>query len=84
MPGIHTFNFSCVLPERLPSSFEGTHGHIRYSVIVVLNRPWKFDHIYKVTFTVLKKMDLNLETPIIKVYKGIQSALVSMVINLIQ
>ena len=29
-PGVHKFDFSINLPNNLPSSFEGTHGSIRY------------------------------------------------------
>jgi Arrestin (or S-antigen), N-terminal domain len=54
LAGLHTFTFSCALPPAVPTSFEGTHGHIRYTVRVGLERPWKFDQTYKVAFTVLK------------------------------
>lgn len=65
-PGTHTYNFSCTLPHLLPTSFEGKKGHIRYTVRVALERPWKFDHTYRVAFTVLKPIDLNLESPVLR------------------
>lgn len=65
--GLHTYKFACALPAQLPTSFEGTYGQIRYTMNVVLERPWKFDQTYKVAFTVLKELDLNMESPILRV-----------------
>lgn len=62
--------FTCVLPPALPSSFEGSKGHIRYTVKVIIDRPWKFDHETKTAFTVLSPVDLNLN-PTLKVNNGI-------------
>ncbi|XP_002019548.2 arrestin domain-containing protein 17 [Drosophila persimilis] len=61
--GVHNYNFSCQLPYQCPSSFEGRYGCIRYIVKVLLIRPWKYDQAYATGFTVLKMMDLNFETP---------------------
>lgn len=57
--GTHIYPFTCLLPPTLPSSFEGEFGHVRYTVKVKLDRPWKFDHETKAAFTVLSPLDLN-------------------------
>jgi hypothetical protein len=67
LPGLHTYSFSCTLPHQIPTSFEGQHGHIRYTIRLSLERPWKFDHVFRVAFTVLKPYDLNYDTPILKI-----------------
>ncbi|XP_067638591.1 arrestin domain-containing protein 17-like [Eurosta solidaginis] len=64
--GIHTYNFACKLPENCPTSFEGLHGCIRYVVKVTLVIPWKFNQTYTRGLTVLKMLDLNYESPQIK------------------
>nr|XP_049702086.1 arrestin domain-containing protein 17-like isoform X2 [Helicoverpa armigera] len=33
-PGNHEFRFDCPIPVNVPSSFEGSHGHIRYRIKV--------------------------------------------------
>ena len=65
--GVHNFTFACQLPPDCPSSYEGQHGHIRYTVKVALVRPWKFDISFKRGFTVLRMTDLNFESPQIRV-----------------
>ncbi|CAO1405671.1 unnamed protein product [Diamesa tonsa] len=57
--GTHTYPFTCALPPTLPSSFEGEHGHVRYTVKMTLDRPWKFDQDTKMAFTVISPVDLN-------------------------
>lgn len=59
-PGAHTYPFTCSLPPSLPSSFEGEFGHVRYTIKVTLDRPWKFDQDSKMAFTVISPVDLNL------------------------
>nr|XP_019557332.2 arrestin domain-containing protein 3-like [Aedes albopictus] len=61
LPGIHTYRFSCVLPINLITSLEAEHGHVRYTVKIILERSWKVDNSYKVAFTVLRHVDLNEE-----------------------
>lgn len=67
LPGVHTYNFSCMLPQMLPTSFEAKFGHIRYLVKLVMDRPFKFDLTYTVAFTVLKQLDLNYENPALRI-----------------
>ncbi|XP_058453413.1 arrestin domain-containing protein 3-like [Malaya genurostris] len=53
----HYFQFD--IPATAPTSMEGKHGHVRYSVKVSLERPWKYDHNFQLPFTVLAKAELD-------------------------
>jgi len=79
----HQYNipFSFELPASIPSSFEGTHVHIRYEVTAVVDRYYnyvsEFDNqsyskftseTMTVCFTVNNRVDLNLN-PVAKVYQ---------------
>lgn len=70
-PGQHSYPFTCALPASLPSSFEGEWGHVRYTIKVTLDRPWKFDQDFKMAFTVLSPLDLNqnarLKVPLVSI-----------------
>ncbi|XP_076302590.1 arrestin domain-containing protein 2-like isoform X2 [Lasioglossum baleicum] len=57
--GYHEFLFKFDIPCNIPSSFEHTYGHVRYTIKAVINRPWKFDHECKAAFTVNSILDLN-------------------------
>lgn len=57
--GEHTFRFSYTLRDNLPSSFEGEYGHVRYCCRAVIHRPWKFNSLCKMPFTVVSVLDLN-------------------------
>ncbi|XP_058124043.1 arrestin domain-containing protein 17-like [Anopheles ziemanni] len=62
-PGRQIYRFSIVLPNTLPTSFEGDYGYIRYTVRVIFERPWKIDLTYKIAFTVVNQLNLNSVTP---------------------
>ncbi|XP_021711742.1 arrestin domain-containing protein 3 [Aedes aegypti] len=61
LPGLHPYRFSCDLPANLVTSVEAKHGHIRYTVKVIVERSWKADQSYKVAFTVLRHVNLSEE-----------------------
>ncbi|XP_023159769.2 arrestin domain-containing protein 17 isoform X2 [Drosophila hydei] len=67
--GTHTYPFTCALPANLPSSFEGEFGHVRYTIKVTLDRPWKFDQDMKMAFTVIAPVDLNLNPRVKEQFK---------------
>ncbi|XP_013118294.2 arrestin domain-containing protein 3 [Stomoxys calcitrans] len=58
--GLHTYTFSITLPAQCPTSCEGTYGHIRYGISLILNRVLRFDNVYHIPLTVLQTVDLNL------------------------
>ena len=57
--GQHSYPFSFILPQNIPGSFEGSHGHVRYTIKGTMDRSWKFDHDCTVGFTVNSLVDLN-------------------------
>ncbi|BFZ02495.1 hypothetical protein BsWGS_05534 [Bradybaena similaris] len=59
--GRHDFPFQFQIPHGVPSSFEGSHGHIKYTVKCTIGRAWKFDHTIKRPFTIISILDLNLQ-----------------------
>ncbi|KAM7361426.1 arrestin domain-containing protein 3-like [Cochliomyia hominivorax] len=58
--GKHTYTFNIPLPLECPTSIEGKYGHIRYEIILKINRYYRFDNIYKKPITIIKNIDLNL------------------------
>lgn len=65
--GEHVYNFTCALPVNLPTSFEGTYGHIRYRAEVTLNVPLWPDKSFAEGFTVIRSVDLNALGPDVRV-----------------
>ncbi|XP_071544112.1 arrestin domain-containing protein 3-like [Panulirus ornatus] len=59
--GRHRFPFQFVLPHNIPSSFEATHGKVRYQVKAVADIPWGLDITTKALFSVNHLYDLNLD-----------------------
>ncbi|KAH8304948.1 hypothetical protein KR018_011664 [Drosophila ironensis] len=66
-PGTRTFNFACHIPVNCPSSFEGTHGRIRYMVDVNIVQPWKYDSHFSRPFSVVQVMDLHTYESVSKI-----------------
>lgn len=61
--GRHEFPFSFQLPEGIPSSFEGKHGRVRYSIKAVIVRSLlQRNFECKQPFTVNAPLDLNTIT----------------------
>lgn len=66
MPGTHKFEFQCVIPFDLPSSVEGSIGHIRYTASVIVDIPmWQSKEFHE-QFAVIKTIDLN-DYPMLRV-----------------
>lgn len=59
-PNTYTYNFRVLLPAQLPGSIEGSVGHIRYNVRVVLASFSIFpDKKFKQLFRVVRQLNLN-------------------------
>lgn len=61
-PGMHEYSFQVLLPPHLPTSFEGKHGHIRYTASVALDIPFWFDKEFVESFTVIRPINLDILT----------------------
>ena len=57
--GNYQYPFSFQLPFGLPSSFEGELGYVRYTIKIVVHRPWKFNYEAKAAIAVNSIYDLN-------------------------
>lgn len=57
--GEYDYPFSFQLPQKLPSSFEGENGFIRYHLKVVIKKSWKKDLKLKKMFVVNEHIDIN-------------------------
>lgn len=60
-PGSHYFPFEFTLPKRLPSSFKGKHGRLRYYVRMTVCTPVGPHHERTSKFAVVSNLDLNAE-----------------------
>ncbi|XP_052282969.1 arrestin domain-containing protein 3-like isoform X2 [Dreissena polymorpha] len=58
--GRYSYPFQCQLPARLPCSFEGEYGNVRYWVKATIEKGRKILHKTKVPFNVLSPLDLNV------------------------
>ncbi|XP_052811831.1 arrestin domain-containing protein 4-like isoform X2 [Mya arenaria] len=59
--GSHYFPFEFTLPAKLPSSFKGKHGRLRYYVRMTITTPGGPHHERTSKFAVISNLDLNKE-----------------------
>ncbi|XP_054741389.1 arrestin domain-containing protein 3-like [Anastrepha obliqua] len=60
-PGTYTYTFCIPLPLQCPTSCVEKYGKIAYELALVLNRPYRFDNIFKQPLTVLHQVNLNMQ-----------------------
>lgn len=60
-PGKHELPFQCQIPANCPSSFEGTYGHVRYEIKIVVDRAFKIDQEKKKNICVIASLNLNAD-----------------------
>ncbi|XP_071387142.1 arrestin domain-containing protein 3-like [Centroberyx affinis] len=59
-PGTHVYPFTCQLPQgNFPSSFEGVHGHIIYTMTVGISRPWHLSKDFVTQLNFVNRIDAN-------------------------
>ena len=59
--GQHQIPFNFLLPIQIPSSFEGTHGHVRYRIKAFLKGTFmKIDYKQEILIPVNTIVDLNI------------------------
>ncbi|XP_032233917.2 arrestin domain-containing protein 3 [Nematostella vectensis] len=74
--GRHALEFSFKIPPfSLPSSFESTHGHVRYYLRARIRRPWRFDEVTKLQVHVINLIDVNSSRLLMPVFGEAQKAL---------
>jgi len=59
--GERVYPFNISLPLQLPSTFNGEHGHVRYTAKVTVDIPWGKDKETEITFQVISPLNLNDE-----------------------
>ncbi|KAG5679989.1 hypothetical protein PVAND_009523 [Polypedilum vanderplanki] len=57
--GVHLYSFTCKIPANAVSSYDGTHGSVKYKITVVLDSPAMPDVVYEVPFHVLRIESLS-------------------------
>jgi len=62
LAGEYAYTFHVVLPDNLPTSFDGRFGQIHYEITATIERIGKYPKIFKLPFTVIHPLDLNADT----------------------
>lgn len=60
------YDFSFQLKHRLPSTFSGAYGKIKYKIIFVIDRPWKLDEKQQVPLTIIQLFDFTCGSDLLK------------------
>lgn len=57
--GTSSYDFSFQLKRKLPSSFSGAYGKIKYKMAFVIDKPWKFDEKQHIVISVIQLLDIT-------------------------
>lgn len=59
-PGTHVYPFTCQLPQGdFPSSFQGCHGKVAYTIKISIHRPWHMSKDFESEFLFASHFDIN-------------------------
>nr|XP_016935282.1 arrestin domain-containing protein 17 isoform X1 [Drosophila suzukii] len=59
--GEYSYTFHVILPDNLPTSFDGKYGQIHYEIITTIERAGRYPKVFKLPFTVIQPLDLNAD-----------------------
>ncbi|KRK05465.1 arrestin domain-containing protein 17 isoform X2 [Drosophila yakuba] len=59
--GEYSYTFHVILPDNLPTSFDGKYGQIHYEIITTIERAARHPKVFKLPFTVIQPLDLNAD-----------------------
>ncbi|KPU72712.1 uncharacterized protein Dana_GF23083, isoform B [Drosophila ananassae] len=59
--GEYSYTFHVILPDNLPTSFDGKYGQIHYEIITTIERSGRYPKVFKQPFTVIQPLDLNAD-----------------------
>lgn len=63
--GMHHYNFSCVLPDLLPSTISQPNGSIEYKVKVMVDKQLQHETLVEQSFNVTTILDLNRDSALL-------------------
>lgn len=59
-PGTHVYPFTCQLPQGdFPSSFQGCHGKVAYTISISIHRPWHLSKEFQSEFVFASRFNIN-------------------------
>lgn len=61
LAGEYSYTFHVILPDNLPTSFDGKYGQIHYEIITTIERTGRYPKVFKLPFTVIQPLDLNAD-----------------------